>query len=122
MVFIGPFGMLGKGKNRVQYHDVRELYLLVEGERWAYTCSLAPHLGQEVRAFAQAINYTARQYQTEHTARQPPPPQAAAPETSPQADPVARLRELASLHTEGVLTDEEFAEQKAALLRRMKND
>jgi Short C-terminal domain len=40
-----------------------------------------------------------------------PPPQAA-----PAADPIAQLKELGELHASGVLTDEEFAAQKAKLL------
>jgi hypothetical protein len=41
-----------------------------------------------------------------------PPPQAA-----PAEDPmIAKLKELAALHEQGVLTDDEFAAQKAKLL------
>jgi hypothetical protein len=40
----------------------------------------------------------------------PPPPPAAAP------DPVAQLTQLAQLHAQGILTDEEFAAQKAKIL------
>ena len=40
------------------------------------------------------------------------PPQAAAP----AADPVAQLKELAELRDNGVLTEEEFAAQKAKIL------
>ena len=40
------------------------------------------------------------------------PPQAAAP----APDPIAQLKELGELHESGVLTDEEFAAQKAKLL------
>ncbi|MFT4049270.1 MAG: SHOCT domain-containing protein [Solirubrobacterales bacterium] len=44
----------------------------------------------------------------------PPPPPAAAP---PTEDPqIAKLKELGSLHEQGILTDEEFAAQKAKLL------
>ena len=42
-----------------------------------------------------------------------PPPAAASP---PQADPIERLKELGELHEKGVLTDEEFAAQKAKVL------
>lgn len=41
----------------------------------------------------------------------PPPPQAA-----PQVDVVTQLKELAQLREQGVLTEEEFAAQKARLL------
>jgi hypothetical protein len=40
----------------------------------------------------------------------PPPPAAAAP------DPVAQLKELADLKNQGILTEEEFAAQKAKIL------
>ena len=40
-------------------------------------------------------------------------PAAAAP---PQDDSIAKLKELGELHTQGILTDEEFAAQKAKLL------
>ena len=43
----------------------------------------------------------------------PPPPQPAA---AAAADPIEQLKELAKLHEQGVLTDEEFAAQKAKLL------
>jgi hypothetical protein len=42
------------------------------------------------------------------------PAPAAAP--APAADPIAQLKDLADLHTQGVLTDEEFAVQKAKIL------
>jgi membrane protease subunit (stomatin/prohibitin family) len=41
------------------------------------------------------------------------PPAAAAP---PEDDATAQLQNLASLHTQGVLTDEEFAAAKAKIL------
>jgi hypothetical protein len=34
----------------------------------------------------------------------------------PQEDPIAKLKELASLRDQGILTDQEFADQKAKLL------
>ena len=39
-----------------------------------------------------------------------PPPAEAAP------DPIAQLKELGALHERGILTDEEFAAQKAKIL------
>jgi hypothetical protein len=43
-----------------------------------------------------------------------PPPQA--PAAAPAADPIQQLKDLAALHDQGVLTDEEFAAQKAKIL------
>jgi hypothetical protein len=40
-----------------------------------------------------------------------PPPPPPAPE-----DPIAKLKELAALRDQGILTDQEFADQKAKLL------
>jgi len=40
----------------------------------------------------------------------PPPPAAAAP------DPFEELKQLAQLHEQGILTDDEFAAQKAKIL------
>ncbi len=50
-------------------------------------------------------------------AQEAPPPQPAAPQGGGAApDPIAQLKELGELHSQGVLTDEEFAQQKAKLL------
>jgi hypothetical protein len=43
-----------------------------------------------------------------------PPPAAPAPDPAP--DPIERLKELGQLHEQGILTDEEFAAQKAKVL------
>jgi Short C-terminal domain len=45
----------------------------------------------------------------------PPPPAGAAPQSAGQ-DTVEQLKTLADLHSQGLLTDEEFAQQKAKLL------
>jgi len=45
----------------------------------------------------------------------PPPPQAP-PAAPPAADPIQQLKELAELKTQGILTEEEFAAQKAKIL------
>ena len=44
-----------------------------------------------------------------------PPPPAPAP-AAPAADPIEQLTQLGALHQQGILTDEEFAAQKARLL------
>ncbi len=46
--------------------------------------------------------------------QQAPPPQAAP--AAPAPDPIAQLKELGELRDSGVLTDEEFAAQKAKIL------
>jgi hypothetical protein len=49
--------------------------------------------------------------QQQQAAAPPPPAPAAAP-----VDPIHQLKELADLKAQGVLTDEEFAAQKARIL------
>jgi len=51
------------------------------------------------------------QQQVAYQQQQQPAP--AAPET---ADPFTQLKQLGDLHTQGILTDEEFAAQKAKIL------
>jgi hypothetical protein len=41
---------------------------------------------------------------------------AAAPAAAPAPDPVAQLKDLADLKAQGILTEEEFAAQKAKIL------
>jgi hypothetical protein len=43
---------------------------------------------------------------------EPPPP----PPAAPAADPIQQLKDLAALKQQGILTDEEFAVQKAKIL------
>jgi Short C-terminal domain len=44
------------------------------------------------------------------------PAYAEPPPAAPSPDPIEQLKQLGELHTQGVLTDEEFAAQKAKLL------
>jgi hypothetical protein len=48
--------------------------------------------------------------------QQPPPQAYAAPPPEPQEDPIEQLKQLGALHEQGILTDEEFAAQKAKIL------
>jgi len=41
---------------------------------------------------------------------------APAPAAAPAADPIEQLKQLAQLHEQGILTDGEFAAQKAKIL------
>jgi hypothetical protein len=68
--------------------------------------------------YDQAYQQGAADAQAQQQQMAPPPPQSAAP--APQApaqnDLTAQLQQLASLHSSGVLSDEEFAAAKAKLL------
>jgi hypothetical protein len=46
----------------------------------------------------------------------PPPPAAPAPAESSEDDMFEQLKKLGELHEQGILTDEEFAAQKAKIL------
>ena len=53
-----------------------------------------------------------QQYAQQQQYAEPPPQQAAAP----APDPLAQLKQLGDLHSQGVLTDAEFEAQKAKIL------
>ena len=53
--------------------------------------------------------YEQQQYAQQQYAQPQPAP-------APAVDPIAQLKELAELHTQGILTDDEFAAQKAKIL------
>jgi Short C-terminal domain len=54
--------------------------------------------------------------QQEPEAYEPAPPAAAPAAAAPAPDPIEQLSKLGELHRQGVLTDEEFAAEKAKLL------
>jgi hypothetical protein len=66
----------------------------------------------QTQADAEAYQQMQQQAAMEQTAQQAAAQQAAAP----AADPVAQLQDLAKLKEQGVLTEEEFAAQKAKIL------
>ncbi|MFN8113268.1 MAG: SHOCT domain-containing protein [Solirubrobacterales bacterium] len=75
-----------------------------------------------VAGTATAVSNRVSRRQGERWAAQAPPQQQyaepapqAAP-AAPAADPIAQLKELGELRDSGVLTDEEFAAQKAKIL------
>jgi Short C-terminal domain len=63
----------------------------------------------------------ANRWAAQDTAAYEPPPQQYAPPPAPAAaggsDPIEQLKELAALKDQGILTEQEFAEQKARILR-----
>ena len=62
-----------------------------------------------------AIQQAAAQQLAAQQAAAPPPPQPA-PAAAASGVPVEQLKELAALKEQGILTEEEFAAQKAKLL------
>jgi hypothetical protein len=64
----------------------------------------------------QANRWSQQEYEAQPQsgyAEPPPPPPPPAPAA---ADPIEQLKELAALKQQGILTDEEFAAQKAKIL------
>jgi hypothetical protein len=80
--------------------------------RTAVIAGTATHVSNNVSR-RQANRWAQQQGPAEPEPQAPPPP--AAPAAAPQ-DPVVLLTQLADLHSKGLLTDEEFAEQKARIL------
>jgi hypothetical protein len=70
-----------------------------------------------------ARRQAARHAPAEPAPAPPPPaapaPPAAVPPPAPAADPMEQLTKLAALKQQGLLTDEEFATQKAKLLDQL---
>ena len=64
---------------------------------------------------AQAEGYQQEQAQQQYAEAAPPPPPPA-PAASGTDDTIAQLKELAALKEQGILTDAEFAAQKAKVL------
>ena len=66
---------------------------------------------RDARAYAEAQ----QQVQGQQVVYAAPPPAAPAPQ-APQEDPIAQLERLGALKAQGILTEEEFAAQKAKIL------
>jgi hypothetical protein len=74
---------------------------------------------RQARRWSADEAYQEQQYAPPPQQYAPPPPQYAAPAPAPEApDPIEQLKELASLKEQGILTDEEFAAEKAKILGR----
>lgn len=75
---------------------------------------------RQARRFAERDAETAAEREQAYEAQLPPPSPAAAPPPAPHAgggsDVIAQLKQLAELRDQGVLTDDEFAAQKARIL------
>jgi Short C-terminal domain len=73
-----------------------------------------------VAGTATAVSNRVSRRQAERWSAQDPAygadPYAAPPQPQPAADPVAELKQLAELRDQGILTDAEFASQKARVL------
>jgi membrane protease subunit (stomatin/prohibitin family) len=80
---------------------------LLRGAAMAGGAALAYHAGKRGEQ---------RMDQEQAQAEQAPAEQAAPASTGPSQDSMETLKQLGQLHEQGVLTDEEFASQKAKVL------
>ena len=64
----------------------------------------------------QAARYGETTYQQAPVQQQAPPPQYAPPPVEAAPDPIEQLTKLGQLRDSGVLTEEEFAREKAKIL------
>jgi hypothetical protein len=67
-------------------------------------------------SYAEQPQYQEPQYQEPQYQQPTPPPPPAAPAAPSQGDMLAQLKQLGELKEAGVLTDQEFATQKARIL------
>jgi hypothetical protein len=67
---------------------------------------------RQANRWEQQGGYYKDQPQQQEPQQYAPPPPAAAP----APDPIEQLKQLGSLHEQGILTDEEFSAQKAKIL------
>jgi hypothetical protein len=71
-----------------------------------------------VAGTATAVSNRVSRRQAQRWQQQGQAPQAPAP-AAPAPDPIAQLKELGALKQQGILTEEEFATQKAHILGAM---
>src|SRR5687768_7260533 len=85
-----------------------------QGNRWAQQ--------EQASAYEQQQQYDQQQYAQQQYAQQQaapvyaPPPQPAPAPSTPGDDRISVLKQLGELHAQGILTDEEFAAEKARVL------
>jgi len=68
------------------------------------------------RVSRRQTNRWAQQEEQQYQQQAPPPQQYAPPPAAPAASAVDQLKDLAELKQQGILTEEEFAAQKARIL------
>lgn len=94
---------------------------VVAGTATAVSGGVARRQQARAEQAADAEAYQEMQREQQYAAAAPPPPPPPAPAPAPPAaggagDTIAQLKELAALKEQGILTDEEFAAQKARIL------
>jgi hypothetical protein len=107
----GGLGAFFMGNAKENVHDTRVAHLVIEGPNWATRTACLVKNGAAAMDFAQRVNVTARKYAA--SAAKPASP---TPQLGPGGDPTARLEKLVELREKGLVSEEEFAEEKKRLL------
>jgi Short C-terminal domain len=89
---------------------------VVAGTATAVVGGMSRRQAGKAEQAAKAEAYDEQQAMAAAAAAAPPPPPPAAPAASPSGDKMAQLQQLGALHEQGILTDEEFAAEKAKIL------
>jgi len=89
---------------------------VIAGTATAVSGGVARRQQAKAQEAADAEAYQEMQREQQYAAAAPPPPAPAAPAAVGAGDTIAQLKELATLKDQGILTDEEFAAQKARIL------
>jgi hypothetical protein len=89
---------------------------VIAGTATAVSGGVARRQQAKAQEAADAEAYQEMQREQQYAAAAPPPPAPAAPAAGGAGDTIAQLKELATLKDQGILTDEEFAAQKARIL------
>jgi hypothetical protein len=89
---------------------------VVAGTATAVAGSVSRHGQEKANQAAQAQAAEAQQQQAQVAAAQPAPEPAPAAPGGLTDDAIQKLQQLAGLRDQGILTEEEFAAQKAVLL------
>jgi Short C-terminal domain len=120
---IGATARVESSGDKRRFRDTRRVVLRIDGPRVAIAAGLpraAFHVHREAQEFAAKVNematrLTAPSPRAEAT---PAPTAPSSPSSPPTADLLDRLERLGRLRDSGVLTEDEFQAQKAALLRQ----
>jgi Short C-terminal domain len=90
---------------------------VVAGTATAVAGGVSKHQADKAQTAAEADAYEQQQMADQQQAQMAPPPAPAAPApVGLSPDAIAQLQQLASLKDQGILTEEEFAAQKAKIL------
>jgi Short C-terminal domain len=122
---IGATARVDSSGSKGRFRDTRRIVLRIDGPHVAIQARLpanAVQLQREAREFAAAVNETATGVaeptpRTEPTPHANPTPAPTSPRPLSTIDLLDQLERLGRLRDSGVLTDDEFQEQKARLLR-----